>query len=90
MAVSVQLDNLVKTFGGTRAVDHITLTIEPGELFFLLGPSGCGKTTLLRCIAGFNEPDAGRILIGDRDVTRLPPISATPAWCSKATRSGRT
>lgn len=73
MAVSVQLHNLVKVFGSTRAVDHITLTIEPGELFFLLGPSGCGKTTLLRCIAGFNEPDDGTILIGDRDVTRLPP-----------------
>ncbi len=73
MAVSVQLQNLVKVFGTTRAVDHITLTIEPGELFFLLGPSGCGKTTLLRCIAGFNEPDDGTILIGDRNVTRLPP-----------------
>lgn len=73
MAVSVQLHDLVKVFGSTRAVDHITLTIEPGELFFLLGPSGCGKTTLLRCIAGFHEPDAGKILIGDRDVTKLPP-----------------
>lgn len=73
MAVSVQLHDLVKVFGPTRAVDHITLTIEPGELFFLLGPSGCGKTTLLRCIAGFNEPDGGKILIGDRDVTKLPP-----------------
>jgi len=73
MAVSVQLHDLVKVFGSTRAVDHITLTIEPGELFFLLGPSGCGKTTLLRCIAGFHEPDAGRIIIGGREVTRLPP-----------------
>ncbi|MDA3874887.1 MAG: ABC transporter ATP-binding protein [Kiritimatiellae bacterium] len=73
MAVSVQLQNLVKHFGNIRAVDHITLTIEPGELFFLLGPSGCGKTTLLRSIAGFNEPDSGTILIGERDVTRLPP-----------------
>lgn len=73
MAVSVILKDLVKVFGSTRAVDHISLTIEPGELFFLLGPSGCGKTTLLRCIAGFNEPDGGQILIGDRDVTRLPP-----------------
>ncbi len=73
MAVTVQLNDLVKVFGNIRAVDHITLTIEPGELFFLLGPSGCGKTTLLRAIAGFNEPDGGQILIGDRDVTKLPP-----------------
>lgn len=73
MAVSVKIENLVKTFGQTRAVDHITLTIEPGELFFLLGPSGCGKTTLLRCIAGFHEPEAGTIFMGDQDVTRLPP-----------------
>jgi len=73
MAVSVHIDDLVKTFGPTRAVDHITLTIEPGELFFLLGPSGCGKTTLLRCIAGFHEPESGQIRIGDADVTRLPP-----------------
>lgn len=73
MAVSVILMDLVKTFGTIRAVDHINLTIEPGELFFLLGPSGCGKTTLLRSIAGFNEPDSGSIHIGDREVTRLPP-----------------
>ncbi|MGA0333322.1 MAG: ABC transporter ATP-binding protein [Kiritimatiellia bacterium] len=73
MAVAVQIKDLVKTFGETRAVDHITLTIEPGELFFLLGPSGCGKTTLLRCIAGFHQPESGSIYMGDQDVTRLPP-----------------
>jgi len=73
MAVSITLKNLTKVFGSTRAVDGIDLVIEPGELFFLLGPSGCGKTTLLRCIAGFNDPDAGTIHIGDQDVTHLPP-----------------
>lgn len=73
MAVSVKINNLVKSFGETRAVDHITLTIEPGELFFLLGPSGCGKTTLLRCIAGFHQPESGTIHMGDQEVTRLPP-----------------
>ena len=73
MAVSIQIQNLVKRFGATTALDHVTLDIRPGELFFLLGPSGCGKTTLLRHIAGFYTPDEGRILIGDEDVTDVPP-----------------
>jgi iron(III) transport system ATP-binding protein len=73
MAVSIQIESLVKTFGALRAVDNVTLRIAPGELFFLLGPSGCGKTTLLRTIAGFHQPDAGTIRIGDRDITHLPP-----------------
>ena len=73
MAVSIQIQDLVKRFGATTALDHVSLGIEPGELFFLLGPSGCGKTTLLRHVAGFYEPDGGRILIGGEDVTRVPP-----------------
>lgn len=73
MAVSIHLENVVKTFDQTRAIDGVTLTIEAGELFFLLGPSGCGKTTLLRCIAGFHDPNEGRILIGDEEVTHRPP-----------------
>jgi iron(III) transport system ATP-binding protein len=73
MAVSVRLEHLTKTFGAARAVDDVTLTVEPGELFFLLGPSGCGKTTLLRCIAGFHDPDSGDILIGESAITHLPP-----------------
>ena len=73
MAVSIQIQDLVKRFGATTALDHVSLDIEPGELFFLLGPSGCGKTTLLRHVAGFYEPDEGTIRIGGEDVTRLPP-----------------
>ncbi|MBQ6103534.1 MAG: ABC transporter ATP-binding protein [Kiritimatiellae bacterium] len=73
MAVSIQIQGLVKRFGATTALDRVTLDIQPGELFFLLGPSGCGKTTLLRHVAGFYEPDEGRILIGGEDVTRVPP-----------------
>ena len=48
MAVAVRINDLVKHFGTVKAIDHVTVTIEPGEIFFLLGPSGCGKTTLLR------------------------------------------
>src|SRR5687768_16282594 len=62
-----------ETFWRRDALQHLDLTIEPGELFFLLGPSGCGKTTLLRSLAGFYIPEEGRIFFGDEDVTRLAP-----------------
>ena len=71
--ISITIENLVKKFGETVALDGVSFRIEPGELFFLLGPSGCGKTTLLRNVAGFYIPETGRILFGDEDVTRLPP-----------------
>ncbi|MCH2135312.1 MAG: ABC transporter ATP-binding protein [Phycisphaerales bacterium] len=69
----VEVEQLTKRFDTVTAVDAIDLEIESGELFFLLGPSGCGKTTLLRMIAGFVEPTAGRILVAGSDVTRQPP-----------------
>jgi multiple sugar transport system ATP-binding protein len=70
----VRLEGLTKVFpGGVRAIDELNLTIEDGEFFALLGPSGCGKTTLLRTIAGLEVPTEGRIAIGGRDVTVLPP-----------------
>ncbi len=73
MATSITIEKLTKRFGDQTVLDGIDLQIAAGELFFLLGPSGCGKTTLLRAIAGLNEPEAGRILAGERDVTRVPP-----------------
>ena len=71
----ITLQHVTKIYGSgagaVRAVDDVSLTVESGELFFLLGPSGCGKTTLLRIIAGLMEPGGGRVLFGDRDVTDL-------------------
>ena len=68
---SVRLESIRKAFGQTLAVDNVSFEIDSGDLFFLLGPSGCGKTTLLRMIAGFTKPTAGKVVIGDRDVTNL-------------------
>ena len=70
---SIRAESVVKSFGSTRALAGICLTVEPGELFFLLGASGCGKTTLLRCIAGLETPDSGAIYFGEREVTQMPP-----------------
>src|SRR4051812_29852870 len=69
----IVLEQVAKLFGGVRAVDDVSLRIAEGEFFSLLGPSGCGKTTTLRMIAGFEEPDAGRILLRGQDVTHVAP-----------------
>jgi putrescine transport system ATP-binding protein len=69
----LRIDAVVKTFGQSRAVDALSLDIHAGEFFALLGPSGCGKTTLLRMLAGFETPDAGRILLDGRDIAQVPP-----------------
>jgi multiple sugar transport system ATP-binding protein len=69
----VRLDGLGKVYpDGTRAVADLDLTIDDGELLVLVGPSGCGKTTALRMVAGLEDVSSGRILLGDRDVTRFP------------------
>src|SRR3954471_4950680 len=69
---SVEIDRVTKRFDGVTAVDGVSLAIRRGELFALLGPSGCGKTTLLRMIAGLEEPDSGTIRIAGADVTSVP------------------
>jgi putrescine transport system ATP-binding protein len=69
----LRIEGLRKGFGGFAAVDQLSLDIYQGEFFALLGPSGCGKTTLLRLIAGFGQPDAGRILLEGVDLAQVPP-----------------
>ncbi|WP_029581816.1 ABC transporter ATP-binding protein [Bradyrhizobium sp. URHD0069] len=69
----LRIDAVVKTFGGFRAVDRLSLDIGAGEFFALLGPSGCGKTTLLRMLAGFETLDEGRILLNGTDIGPVLP-----------------
>jgi len=69
----IKVEYVTKRFGNFVAVDNVSLTVEDQEFVVLLGPSGCGKTTLLRAIAGLGMADEGRISIGERDVTYLPP-----------------
>jgi putative spermidine/putrescine transport system ATP-binding protein len=72
---ALKVDGVRKSYGGVAAVAGVDLVVEEGEFFTLLGPSGSGKTTLLRLIAGFERPDAGRIQLGGRDVTDMPPYA---------------
>ncbi|MFF8938014.1 ABC transporter ATP-binding protein [Streptomyces paradoxus] len=71
-AAAVEFRVLRREFGTTVALDGLNLEVRPGELLALLGPSGCGKTTALRMLAGFEQPDAGQVLVDGEDVTRVP------------------
>lgn len=69
----VEVREAIKDYGEVRAVNRVSLTIEPGEFLVILGPSGCGKTTLMRSIAGLEQLTGGEIWIGEKNVTDLPP-----------------
>src|SRR5262249_22891574 len=69
----LRMEAVSNRFGGFVAVDQLSLDVFQGEFFALLGPSGCGKTTLLRSIAGFEQPNAGRILLDGVDLAPVPP-----------------
>jgi spermidine/putrescine transport system ATP-binding protein len=79
--VAISLQGVRKSFGDVRAVDGISLDIADGEFITLLGPSGCGKTTTMRMIAGFEEPDEGRILLRGTDVVGVPPNKREVNMC---------
>lgn len=71
----LQIDGLVRRFGGLTATDHVSLTVNSGEIHALIGPNGAGKSTLINQISGEILPNAGQIHLAGRDVTRLPPAA---------------
>ncbi|MGW0536646.1 ABC transporter ATP-binding protein [Streptomyces sp. NPDC003032] len=73
MSSGIRFDRVSVAYGANTVLDSLDLTVEPGEVMALLGPSGSGKTTALRAVAGFVRPASGRVFIGERDVTGLPP-----------------
>jgi ABC-type glutathione transport system ATPase component len=79
-----------RRFGKLEAVKNVSLDIESGQFFTLLGPSGCGKTTILRMIAGFDQPDEGELYLDGQSLAGIPPESGRCTRCSRATRCFRT
>jgi ABC-type branched-chain amino acid transport systems, ATPase component len=80
----LKVDNVVKKFGGLRAVDGVSFELEKGEFLAVVGPNGSGKTTLLNLISGVYRPDGGRIFFEGRDITGLPPYSRARLGMSRA------
>lgn len=70
----LQVQNLTKSFGGVRAVNHVNLVVDHGELRCLIGPNGAGKSTLFSLLSGLETPDAGRIIFKGKEITSLPPF----------------
>ena len=84
---AIRLKNVCKQWGATHAVQSVSFEVNEGSLLVLLGPSGCGKSTTLRLIAGLESVTDGRIYIGDRDVTDLPPAERHLAMLEGASRA---
>ena len=86
--MALRLDHISRHFGKVKAVDDLSLEIPAGTFVTLLGPSGCGKSTTLAMIAGLDQMDGGRILLGDQDITQTPPNERRMAMLSYAVMCG--
>jgi len=69
----LQINDVRKTFGNLRALDGVTFGVNEKEIHILIGPNGSGKTTLINCVSGFYKPDEGRVTLGGKDITSMPP-----------------
>ena len=83
-AVVLRAQDLTKSFGGIRAVDHLNLTLTRGELRCLIGPNGAGKSTLFGLLSGLHRPDAGQIVFKGEDITNVSQSSAVARDLSRA------
>jgi branched-chain amino acid transport system ATP-binding protein len=84
MTVALQAHHLTKRYGALVACDQVSLTVMPGEIHALIGPNGAGKSTLIHLLSGTIAPDAGKLLMGDRDLTRLSPHARVRAGLSRS------
>ena len=73
MTELLQINDVRKTFGNLRALDGVTFGVNEKEIHILIGPNGSGKTTLINCVSGFYKPDEGRVTLGGKDITSMPP-----------------
>jgi branched-chain amino acid transport system ATP-binding protein len=80
----LELDNLVKQFGGLTAVDHVSMGIEEGSVQAIIGPNGAGKTTTINCVSGLLEPTSGTVRFNGEDITGLPPHETVQRGISKS------